>query len=1680
MGFLDKLGSSLLSSLNEAAGVSENTPTGLDTSLPFGSGVVPFGALGAFANKIDKSAERQYIETGMIRNIRPRNSEIIMQEPDVTVLIKKRQFSSLAENYRYDLMNSDEKLYVRATKRLFYNKCRAIAAYERLSKIERIAANNGVISDFVLPQIFNSVDTLNVLSPGLIGGKTQSVLETIRKVKALSDPNFVTTWIIDREIPYASDTGEGTGVFELTTVQSLTCSNSVKLGGGSASLNVEDPYKLMIVSNEDIDKAISEATSVFSQNNFFRLTNSQLEDTIQRLKDQLNSIRSARGASAVRFFINEDTLLFKKVRAIIDEEGREISFTFNGGFLGLGADVDIDPSAFDGINGLKNDDNEAEIFKQVIQNVFILMGLRQTTTSEIKKFNQDTNYIRKRMRLDFGNKSIIQPMDILNIFISSKTKEDAKVAQGLNINFSGNSLLNKLNDTIGNIESAIDDIKNTFNGSAGKGSYLETEKNAIVGADFPMWLWSMMRNDFTRQAAGTCVFVGVVDGADHTYEGGRYSLKVSAKDNAHYFSFGQINIQPAVGVYNSSLYDPLTPFKVEFDASSGLLQGELPPLLDENIRLLNSGSIKTKNGRFRGSNLDEESYKLLDVEQVNNNLFRRKLNDPNGFVYRWKQGIGSLAFSGAPYENPGFNGGFRSEASPALTKNPFAGQDVMNVLSLLVTGQPYNFNTFVKAAINHASLNRDELTNENSSSSYFRGLLGDLSKVNSTWGNFIPFKKLIVNESAYNFLSSGAFDLSNSNRRASQLLQERAKKFDQLTSVLPQFANNPEFYKKGGNGQIIVDPGINDAINIGSIVGLADDIILLDAQIKQQTTAFENSLKHANIRSTDGTLRIIGDDISFDPTVSGSSGLTPDQQIRERDEFRKKINYLTQRRLWKVKANEDPNLFIVDDSYDKNYDIQAFERSLDGALNTFNSTYTNVSERIESVSQLLGLEIFADSQGHIQVRPPQYNRMPSSVFYKMIQEKDRKGVQIFPDYLESLFINQIQSLTDQIEIIEDQIRIRAAALGATDDTAASNLLNGDSTKFISLGNINFSFVTDPNSGKLGGQDLRRLLIQSHPDAMQDSAKKALDQLNTAISAPQFSSINFDIVKRVNVITTNSFAGSSEDLINNKILEISDRLAEKTRAPAGAPGSPVPTKQTLLSRGNVLAGKSQLDTLNLTEEIASFIRDRQYVIKLLSNAIKNLDQGIALNTSSDPAKNFLFPFLNKKKSNIFPEILEHMIEDEDYDDYGYKSGQRYILKDSRIISLNIKEEPPPWTLVEVNGAIEGNLVSGPGGLETNNGGNFISSAFAVDYDMWRLYGFKSSNTVPALFLSDPQGQLAPYAVFLLNRARKDIFRGNATVVGNEFVQAGEVYYIEDRDLLFYAESVTHNFAFGQQYTTSLNLTYGHNAGEYIPTMLDIIGKGLYASQHQADLIRHDRFENADGSSHITTLVFDAPSITEYDFDITDSASDAITKLVGGTYGEQNRKNLANMILATTGLLSPTSLGEKMKLEIRIYFNSKEGFPAVDPGIKKIAQGVEDWILNPSKVKKTLDGKALLPDVGIDNSIDTENVDIVEIDLGDPDDNRSPSSLAWDMARTITLTGGVPITINQDSSALDVKKQAKQDNENLFFKIIDVWAVFESPEVGVTELTNSLDPPLSQAELTEVLKYSNQFSARLKSE
>lgn len=1638
-----------------------------------------FSSLGKFADKIDRNAHRQYLEDGIVRNLRPRNVEVLMQQPDITVVIKKRIFSSLSNNFQPQLMDEDEKLFLKATKKLFENKCRAIAAYERLSKFEQIATNTGLISDSAIPLMFNVVDSLDALPTGqnLIPDSTRRVLEAIRQVKAFSDPNLFTTWIADKSLPYSSQLGEGTGTFELTLVTNFSSKTSVETGQGSAHLSLEDPYKLTFISSDDIEQAIGDVTNSFSQNSFFKVGELQLQTSINDLKEKLNMVRALRGATSIIFKTIEEDVLFKKVRAFIDEEGREIVFNFNSGILGANlftpatkdSAFDIEPNAFEGQNGLKEDNNELGIFKQIIKNIYILIGQRNTLRGHALQYNTVTDNLRRKMWLHYRNKAIIQPMDIVNIFVSSKPKLDAKVAQGLDLSFKGSGF----NNALGKVEDALQSIKSVFDtGGSENTSYSETEKNLIAGPEFPMWLWIMMRNDFTRQTAGTCVFAGPVTKASRSYNAnsGSYTLSVDCEDNIGFFKKSEINVNPSPEVFNGPLYDPLTPFKNDFDDITGFQKDEIPNLLDANIELLNTKSVRAKNGRFRGQNVDLDRYFNSNEKELifsggrSGKLqlakdYRNLLFEPDGFVYRWKEGIGSLTMVGDPSIIQ--VGSFKNQTSVDITTDPFAGQDIINVLSLLVTGEPYNFNNFIKAAFATAKLNKDDFKNQNISTSFFRSLLRDIKQKNSIWGNFIPFKKMVINETGTEFLMRGEFELTTKNATLSDKIRQRAELIDQLSGLVPNFADHVQSFYKSGLGGAIEATGLET--NSIAFNTINSQLIKLNQEIDELTDDF-NKNPDINLRSsTDGTLEIAGNDISFDPTIVNESETSESKKRYQRNEFRRKLNSLLLRRLWKVKGNSDINYFVVDDSYDKNYDLRTFEKSFAKSFSSvFNSGYSTIFEKLNVAGQVIGLELFADSQGHIQARPPQYNRVPSSVFAKMLQDKISKRIRIFPKYLERLFFNNVKGFSEQLGVVENEIRLRAAALGRITD--------GDISR-----DFGIDLVTS-ESGQLGSSDVRTLFLQDSPDLVEQQSLGALKALQTPLKASLNSNVVFSIAKREELITSQKTVKLMfNDAAEKRFETIRKVLLFKSN------DSTIPEsigQMISLSSGGVV---SQLDIVKLTDEIAGLVSERQRIIKFLSNSLKNLTDGLNLEKDqSGAARELLYPNLRSK--DTIPDIIEHMVEDESIDDLGIGSGNRYVIREDQILSINVSENQPAYNMVEVNGRLDEGNVPIDGALQiTNSGGNLLNTAWAVDYDLWQMYGLQTPHSVTIPFFENANSQCAPFAVFLLNLARKNIIKGSTTIAGNEYIQAGEVYYIEDLDLLFYATDVEHSFTYNQSFTTSMQLAYGHNPGEYIPTHLDIIGKAIYSNRHVINDRRHVRHDRADDSQHIATLIRDTT--------VGLSDDSLVGNLITGKFGDRNKGALGNILLTLNGFLTPND-DRKMKIEVRVYSNSH---PDVDMEassvLKTVAKNVSTWLVNPTF--ESVDGKEIPYKGG--NLISTDSVKVIEVDLSpEKEESNSPSQEAWHLVREVVGSG---INLNNDvntgeqlstsfvkniNNIADTVSPSVPDNSakigNLNTKltnalincVIDIWVKFESVDkvVAQTDKTKVGDSQANQLNLSKV--------------
>lgn len=1619
MGFLDSLG--------DIVNAADDL---LNTDLPSSK----------IADRIDPTAERIYIEDGFIRNVQPRLRNILMQQPDMTVVVKKRMFSSLAENYKLDLLEENEKLFYRASKRLFHNKCKALSIYEKLTKIEKLTKESGYLNSFLIPELISGVSELESLGIDILDGKTKIVIDTLRKVFALSEPNNITTWATTFDSGFINEIGDGFGTFEVTLASSISSTVSNVFGGGGASLTFENPYNLFTVTIDDIEKAIVDSVNGVRGKGFNRFFEFEIKNLVDRLKSELNSNRTSRGAAKIEFIVAPQNKIDNQLIAIIEAEGRPINFVYNSGLVGIGSSVEVDQSASDGKNGLNSSD--LSLFKEIVTNTFLLFEIEKQIKQENFQYNTETNYVRKKMIQHYADMAIIQPMDVINIFISSKSKIDDKLSQGLELQDRGKGFLETIDTLVRNINTNFGNNTDVFfNGTQMSAEQLE--KAAIAGPDFPDWLWRAYRTDFTQQSAGVAVFVGIVKDANQNYSGGKYTLTISCEDNAGYFNKSQINIKPSTDVWNSPLYDPLTPFNISFDAATGqaktsIVAGELPELLPENLQLLHTQAAKFPLGRLRGTTVNNAKLRAKDRE-LGYLASRQVLSSPDGFVYRWKEGIEAITFAERAY--PEFSS--RSPTSPLLTKNPFAGQDVMNVLSLLITGQPYNFNNFLQAAINNLNSPTlsNETTNEATATAYIDGIINDLTKRNSVWGNFVPFKRLILSGEAERFIEGGRGDLTTQNFKLDSLLRKRAEILDKLALQTAGFARNSQIFAKDENAQLL-PPGANSSAPTEFAASLNIELQNINNEISSLQKSFMNTISSLT-SSSSNNIKIIGSDLSLNTSIGGyGSGTTEEERESDRVELRRKLNAIALRRLWKVKANDDVNLFIIDDQYDKNFDIQAFERAISGNLQLFSSEYLSVDGQIKNVASLLGLEIFADSQGHIQARPPLYNRIPSSVFYEMFKKRETTGIKLFPDFLESLFFNQLQGVIANIEVLEDELRVYGLALGLVQTNSADidgpikQFLSG-SRQGISFGESSFNFITNPNTGKIKDKGFQSFIHQSRPDIVESNNTfplKALDSADAIIQKNLVKTRLFDPVARADQLQKTEFNTFNLSKNAGKINQILDRIQATTGRP-----SPLIGQLGLLNTSNSTYKSGHIGAVNIASKMASLVSQRQKLLLSAANAIKNLSEGLALNIDDDKGPTAaLFPSLNKKTT--IPSILEHMIEQEDEDDLGPNSGQRYVIEDYQIINLSISEVPPAYTSVLVNGAFDatdegaGGIVDGPANLNlSTQGGNAMSSAFAVDYDTWRRYGYRTGPAMNAPFFSNPETQCAPFAVFALNLARKNILQANLDIAGNEYYQVGDVVYIKSRDLLFYVEQVQQNFDYNGQFTTKLTLKYGHHPGDYIPTMLDIVGKIIYNTKGFTTQFRNTRFTNSDGDVSLGALIYDNEG---------DTGPGA---LLSGPRGQLNHKTLTNIIYSVSHSLNTTKFNKKPMLDIRVYYNSKANAPVEDGNLTLTAEEIRLWFGNPQQYSATAGQLvSFTSKIEESNLIDLAKIKISVIDLGSDDNINSPSSAAWNAVRMFLN--------NPSNSITNLTGSINQSMDNIMYRhIIDIWQTFDDVPTTIEDST-----------------------------
>ena len=1662
--FLGELGNQLSSQFN----LSSSNTTSLNSIID-GQNVDGGNSLGNISSTLDQSAQRSYLEAGYLRvdpyQTDPRQFEALWQAPSATLLVKKRMFSSLAENYRPDFMDLDEKLFYKAMCLLFNNKCTQIAALEQLSKIQAVTSAVGSISQQLVPAIMTLADAANngygnggANASGLFPNgnnpfTTQDatsffqVVDRIRTLYAYNQTATYTTWISDPTNLYQSTFGPGTGVIEITNFTNLSTNVSVDIRTpGNFQLSISDPYESMLITDWDIEIALSDASNAFYNNKAVSFGTISANQTITNQQNMLNTARANRNASPISFQVNQNTIFGQPITAIIDRLGLQIPFTTNtiGSLIGSNSAVTVPAdylrggglAGYDGLDTgavpIGPDSNiaplfgssELSLFNAIITATMQQLTLLNNSSTNFVANNQYTNYARKKLRFNFSGKLIIQPMDVVHIYMNSKSQVDNKILAGMQQMFSGVGILNNLENTITDIASATDTLFNPAGNIA-----LQAEKSIYVGPEFPNYLWTLLRSQFVTEIEGTHVFAGVVENATDNWSDGKFTMNISGKDNTMYFNQGKVNFKPGVDAFNGLIFDPLTPFKSNFDSFTGNASAPVTSqnasdsqqLLDENMALLSdtgAGSlVKYKQGSLAGEKATQGNYIQDQSIDPTTGRLTKVFYAPDGLVYKWKQGIGIFAQSGstATINDPSLVG------NPTIYAQPFAGLDVMNILSLLIAGVPYNYATFIKSAATFYGFSGDPNSKQPSAGAYLDSLKTDLAKTNLLWGNFIPFKSLTMNQSAIAQALQGQISATTINSDLDSKLNQLATLQTTATSL--------------------------GAVNVFSIARGAQTSQQSDAVssqlkgIQSQVTNLTNSINSSIAALASATVDTYSQITAPSYATSGLASTGTNQQSPTAQQtIRRQVNYLTRRMSYDIRANEDKNLFIVDDYYDVDYDIAAFNTALSDGIPLYSNDYTKVSEKIMNVSDLLNLEVFADSQGHIRVRPPQYNRMPSSIFYRMLYLKQTIGLQVFPDFLNNLFTNQLDSIKIQIEILEDQIRLQCALLGqypnlTTGDQTAAAWITGQNVTGSS--GATFGFISD-NTDTIS--DINNLIQQANQNDILSSINQGLGNYSDIAASGTATRQPFTNAQRYSVLlqaltaqgqasggtNVNNFPSTSvfqSSIVQSLITRINNKS-----------GQTLTTSDYLTSAGpnqpiQIAAGQT-IDFFKVTNDLSNYINQWQTQVKLFYHTIKNAAEYKSLDDDNSTTNNIGIngTFGN---SNI-PEVFEHMIEDETYDDYGFGSGSRYIITSARIKNLTISENPPLCTTVQIEGTLpffdENNGGGGPTGFNNfPGGGNGLVTATAIDYDMWRNYGFKDPAVIKVPFFSDPVNQCGPYAAMVLTRNRSNILQGTLTISGNEFMQVGEVIYLEDRNLLFYVNSVKHNYTEGHSFTTTLDLTYGHSIGDYIPTVMDTIGKMIIKNQEITNTIIQRQDSSArEKNLGIIQLAGQQPTTNV----LYSGSEDDNTN----SYSATNQTVLNNIIYTSAYILNSNgTAGNNINaaIELRLYYDSGQG--QVNSNLLSQANQVMSNLLGGSQGPQGFSGTN---NTGSSpQQLPPGSVKIAYVNMDDETDYRSPSQQAINAARsqvsnTSTNTGNTNATITSNSTIRTA----------LFGYIIDCWITF----------------------------------------
>lgn len=1400
------------------------------------------------------------------------------QTPILSVLVKKRAFASLNHLYDPTLMDDAEQWLFRATKRLFARKCAEIADYERLSKIKKLAEGGSTAGSALASLISGFAAELDDTqsSDSQVGFFTS--MRNLEKAIRDRQPVDVTTWFYDPDVPFDPKLGAGSGVFELTLVSALNTNLSIG-GEGTCSLTLENPYNILRISENDIemalrDTALSKLVNVLDKAAGLALANAQRQDA------QLTESRRSSKKSSISFSVSVS--------------GQGASATLDAVGMTLTADnLDMVPEP----HTLSS--NEKSLVKLILNNLEAysmstrrnLMDGLQVSGGDDATTRESMRYARSMMRKFYMGKLVIQPMDAIYIFIDSGSRLSGEAADiGTSVD---TDPLSSLGQALG--------LQETWQ--------IDEPLLRVAWERSGKWL---NFDDFKKLysiagAPGAPVFGGLTMSASGSYnaEAGKYEVSVSATSNMEWLKISKYNQQPALQQTEGIIYDPLTPFKFDTDPATGLPVGRAV-LSDTNTKLLNNGIFAT-HGRNRGDSISSLDQMQQDIQVIGGSLIPI-YEMPPGLKYRWKEGIVTMTYDMSttdPLDPTKANERqLRRDIGFFAANVAMANMDIANIISSLVTGYPHNTATFVSSALNSGSFSLD--TTLNSGRDYFHSLLDVQKSLNLVQGNFAPFKVVNADRKDLAQAISTQQRLTQKSAQLRQTVSQYAKVSDDIMNLENSFANLNETGRQ------------RDPLYFQSKSALEREQARLKSKLDSEENVF-NDL----VQNNPSTWRIAGDDIGFDlvnPTDTDDAKLFGDRML-----------FVSQRRREDVMYNRDKNFLIVSEEYDKDFDVQAFALSLrDQSPEMWKNTRDSVYELCKKAADTMDLEFFCNSSGHLELRPPQYNRVPLTVLNAMLALNANSGIKIFPDFLEKLVSNRVDSLMNDIRAAEYEMLRQAALLGATDNESAKAMIFKGSLSRNGSGSAQLLIEGSWSAAVTKDQAINEVELA-----------KLQELVSTGSGVSSYGSGLFSAVAQANLVKSEVSPTGAAIGSSSFYDEQVDNLVKLTGQPKRSFPAFDEAKVGAIRNGKQTPAS---DVSSITDRIAEQVGIRSKLLRVLGKTFEQSVEIASVNSGGAIQSAPGWSNTSTRPSALF----EKMIEDDTQSVLGHLSGRRFILSDENLHTYKVDEKPPTFTVCSVTGTDA--FVGQPGGLIA---GNFpMYKAVGVDFDLWRQYGFRQEPNFEKPFFWNAETQCAPYAKMLLTRQYKEILSGSAEVVGNEFYQLGDVVYLPDLQMLFYVNGVGHNFTYENGFSTNLTLTYGHAPGEYIPTPLDVIGKGLSNKANAQGAFRVRRSRS--GTDTVLAALRFSPNETGQ------------TGLLGGQDGTRNYQMLLNVLNVAKNLLDPNKPDISPRIVV-IAFGSSSN----ESSQKDRMATVANWLSQPVAPGEKSDGfsSAASAVMGSPNAVNT---------------------------------------------------------------------------------------------------------------